>query len=903
MNVAVRAALLCAAAAGIGLLLIQLYKMPIDSTPVIMWAVTATIAFNSLFLFLKFRYAFPVIAAMFYLYIRVEDVLFNLGCFVDYILIYIDGGMVNTAVYASRPAYMVVNEMSYSFVQGLQKSVILLCVVLALIYAVSSRGKFIGSVLITCIVVLIPAIASQKASFVPAMTVLVISMLGLYSIWASQEQSFLKNIKPRKLKKGPFIPKIHRYAVNGAMTVVIAFIACGLANVFLPVEKTHEIIQFWENAANSIVDKVTEIMDSFSIEGNLFETVPLLDHSGFMPSGNVGGSLSINSPTVSRREILRVTLEDTSTNIYLRNGIGAVFNPAKGSWDVNGNAGDFAKKFPTNFYPEHEYLAFRQKMLAFNYHPDTLIGIQKVVIEYLVRSPHVMLPTSPYLPNYKTDSRFNYNQDTVLRKRSGTSAETYYWDVLYYKNNTNFGEIAENIQNLLTAVRPLTLEEADYYDGIRVEDYDDYIYTEINREPMAIRIYANEYGLTAEKYLDYLNEYEQLVYEVYTATVESERENIKQLLTNVSNYRPLFSSYRGVFTDDFLDSEFYLLNDYYKAEAIKDYFISNYTYSLVTDNNSGPNTMLGNFLFETKQGHCALYATCMTLALREMGIPARYVTGYVTDYARTQIILERDLHAWVEVYFKGVGWIPFDPTPPIFEYNYLEAERVGENRPASSTTTPRTTPPSSSTAPRTNPPETTPRTTTTTTPTTPPQTDSEGMPVIEPLKPKSILPLQVLFTALIILLAAIPAGSVVLFVKSLNKTERKRILKYTSLQDKKTAAEAYKFILKLLRTEGLTAQPGETPVKFAARAEKMLTEQAEAKQTKQGKPVEAAQGFVYINELIGAAEKLEFSKEELTRAEYDLLSACTDRLYKQIVSDKKIIRKFIKKIVVFNFIK
>ena len=86
-----------------------------------------------------------------------------------------------------------------------------------------------------------------------------------------------------------------------------------------------------------------------------------------------------------------------------------------------------------------------------------------------------------------------------------------------------------------------------------------------------------------------------------------------------------------------------------------EYLRSHYAYSLTADNTSDKsNTMLGNFLFGTKQGHCALYASAMTLALREKGIPARYITGFTTGklelnestgmYEKT--IHENSLHAW-----------------------------------------------------------------------------------------------------------------------------------------------------------------------------------------------------------------------------------------------------------------
>ena len=57
----------------------------------------------------------------------------------------------------------------------------------------------------------------------------------------------------------------------------------------------------------------------------------------------------------------------------------------------------------------------------------------------------------------------------------------------------------------------------------------------------------------------------------------------------------------------------------------------------------------------------------MTMALREMGIPSRFVTGYLpgeSDLAgEIWTVPQAALHNWSEVYFPGYGWIRFDPTP------------------------------------------------------------------------------------------------------------------------------------------------------------------------------------------------------------------------------------------------
>jgi hypothetical protein len=68
----------------------------------------------------------------------------------------------------------------------------------------------------------------------------------------------------------------------------------------------------------------------------------------------------------------------------------------------------------------------------------------------------------------------------------------------------------------------------------------------------------------------------------------------------------------------------------------------------------------------SKHGYCQHYATLMTVLLREMHIPARFVQGFLPGVidSRTGVekISNQSAHAWVEVYFPGYGWMTFDPT-------------------------------------------------------------------------------------------------------------------------------------------------------------------------------------------------------------------------------------------------
>jgi transglutaminase-like putative cysteine protease len=74
---------------------------------------------------------------------------------------------------------------------------------------------------------------------------------------------------------------------------------------------------------------------------------------------------------------------------------------------------------------------------------------------------------------------------------------------------------------------------------------------------------------------------------------------------------------------------------------------------------------LADFL-RLKQGYCEQYAGAMAAMVRAAGIPARVALGYTPGRVQPgggRMVTSDDAHAWVEVYFDDVGWIPFDPTP------------------------------------------------------------------------------------------------------------------------------------------------------------------------------------------------------------------------------------------------
>jgi transglutaminase-like putative cysteine protease len=89
-----------------------------------------------------------------------------------------------------------------------------------------------------------------------------------------------------------------------------------------------------------------------------------------------------------------------------------------------------------------------------------------------------------------------------------------------------------------------------------------------------------------------------------------------------------------------------------------------FRYSLTTEPGTGGDD-LADFL-RMRRGYCEQYAGAMGVMVRAAGVPARVVLGYTSGRMQSdgsRLITTDDAHAWVEVYFRDLGWVPFDPTP------------------------------------------------------------------------------------------------------------------------------------------------------------------------------------------------------------------------------------------------
>jgi transglutaminase-like putative cysteine protease len=136
--------------------------------------------------------------------------------------------------------------------------------------------------------------------------------------------------------------------------------------------------------------------------------------------------------------------------------------------------------------------------------------------------------------------------------------------------------------------------------------------------------------------------------------------------------------------------------EYDKARALEAFFRSPpFVYSTSPAPGGDGTDALEVFLFRTHSGYCQQYAGAYAVLARLAGLPTRVAVGFTPgDLEADQLYHVRDLHAhaWPEVLFPGIGWVPFEPTPgrgipDAQQYTGVAPAQATGGLPDSSTTT------------------------------------------------------------------------------------------------------------------------------------------------------------------------------------------------------------------------
>ncbi|MCL2353835.1 MAG: transglutaminase-like domain-containing protein, partial [Defluviitaleaceae bacterium] len=120
-------------------------------------------------------------------------------------------------------------------------------------------------------------------------------------------------------------------------------------------------------------------------------------------------------------------------------------------------------------------------------------------------------------------------------------------------------------------------------------------------------------------------------------------------------------------------------NNLERANMINDFlrYSGEFGYTLTPGNAPLDQDFVDWFLFDAREGYCTFFATAFVTMMRAVGVPTRYVEGFIVTGGRDAdgyiSVINRQGHAWAQVYFEGFGWSLFDPTPPgaVFSFSPL----------------------------------------------------------------------------------------------------------------------------------------------------------------------------------------------------------------------------------------
>ena len=794
------------------------------------------------------------------------------GYFWDYMCKHLDSRLLHTS------GFMLHREPVTRAAAGMQENLmqtaffwaaIALAVLASVLFTYAVRTRFRLTVpVIAVTVITAPAVAAETAGFVPSFLIFAVCLFGFEAIASSYELdngfvygssgsarlSLARSDREyaRRAAKLPFgkraqqdTMRYHRYTGNMIAAAVLSAAAFFGASALIPDGKGisyQKVFDLLTSAYNTAADAVGGLIG-----------IPLgrPDDRGYFSSGNYGdvsGSISIQPPGDSDRPVLEVTLTRGDIPVYLRGDIGVEYG--NDTWSsVSTVASRYEEAMGEGFYPETEYQMFRRYIsAAYDFSPDEVMPLQMVNVKYLRSTRVVFSPVAAYELDYRDSGYYSCYGDYILRTREG-----------YVKS---FESLA------------LTPDLAGGSFGGSVVRTGEQLADEARS---GVDAAVRSGVITAPESVsgDYLSD------------ISAYREFVRREYSGSSPVIRRFVDISGL-----SDMTVSGLTAYSKAQYICDYFSNAYHYSM---HQSGEGDMLEEFLYGSKEGHCALYATAMTLAMRELGYPARYVTGYViypgmqepgSDGLYHYTLTERMLHAWTEVYFEGIGWLPFDPTAEVPGYA-AQTALPQETAVTSETSAPVvTSAPEASSAPEvTTAPDETAQSDDDTT-AAPSGTSDTADPEAPVQSGGSDLWLRLM--PIIVIMAVILALAIVvlLVARSVNAAEARTVAGFRTMPTNEAVRVMYRFIITLLGRKGLT--PGSEQLYD-------FTERVDGS-------IELKGMNAFMMDVITVIEKAEFGRDEdspVTEDEREAVYRYAAAVYSKLMSDVSPFKRFFMKISLF----
>lgn len=722
---------------------------------------------------------------------------------------------------------------------------LVLSAVFGMLFAFCSHHRFNPELILTYFaIMIIPSFLSQHTSYTPGLGVFIAGMAALWcsslafsasyslaaggvtsvSLMDRQYRDSVRKMSPINRIKSDNI-HFNKFFSDSAVIFISVLLTVSITAACFPLEGNLKL--------DRVIQKITESVKSVGEWGSgIIGNINAAPYKGFFSADggsiNISNGINPNDTPKSNTPVLDVFTQ-YKDKLYLRGDIGYSFDGRR--WRSVSEI-----DFDNISYYVTDYGSSRQVSMndvLYSYTPEVEAYLANMMREtdeeYIEQRLQYDMGISSAIPmpfSTAQNVKINYLQKMNTVLFAGTPLIYTFRESENYSVKGDFIALADRgrINSMETLVLFYPLDTVRYELGnFLIKSYDIDAYGEEMFDSLPV---------TREEYKAYLNAYERFVYEYYTAVPDNELHTIDKFSDAVKdeaiadslNYSDFHFDYSTgtARTDMFQRQRF--------AEYMEEYFAEGnhgFKYSLKADNFSGEDTPLYNFLFNTKEGHCAMYASSMCLMLRRYGVPARYVTGFtvggenftMTDEGLKYTVLQKNLHAWVEVYYDDLGWVPYDPTP---------GGGMSAYDPIGGTVT-------TTEAATTTPTETTARTTSATTTATASETEET---TAKPSSPDSEDPFSVNgsgsgmsareFLEVLLWIIGIPAAVFLIIMSvravftSLNRKQSRKMKFFKSGDSQRAVKEMLEFSLKLLELNGIRRLKGETPEEFGFRADKTL---------------------------------------------------------------------------------
>jgi len=790
-----RVALCCGVCLCAMMFLLAEYRLPVSRWSAAGLSLFFSAGFSLLFVFVKKRFAIPAVVGL-----CGVIALFNRGTiaerlsyFMDALWLLMDGRFIPGKILVDHDLDMLTPD-SLMFCEGTAFGFGLIIFLFSMITAACMTPKpQVFPSLIIWILLWTPVLVSEKFTFsgwiIPTLA-LYMGAAALTSVYgqgialgkpfggsyheaaARSERSFfnslarVSSLKQVEMRTAYFSKYFSTAMYAAALFAALGIVAGGVLSSSSGIDYT------------GLYDLVRDIGERSPFT-NPFERGPASEWFTEPADGSIGetGSLSITTPGRGNQEILRVKNMGDSV-VYLRGDIGIDFTGEDWTSPVSSEPRAWRSSGLAEYYrPVEVQILHTLYSMLDSTDEGSSVSTADVTVDYLCDSTVTFLPAYTSDFGYFDNEMFKIYGDFVARVNEGYDKMDSVYCTALVPDYTNMDDslTAEGLESLRRAAEFARgsggvsdiLDSGGYFTG-------------------------HENSFT---------QYKEYVGKTYMDVPDKYRGMIREYISGKGFYNKAAAT--GAYDEDEIISRYLI------AEMVANYLRTNYTYSLNV-NNSG-NNPLDSFLNETKSGHCAMYASSMTLILREMGIPARYCTGFVVqpNGGKPTVLRSKNLHAWVEVYLDELGWVTFDPTSSSqLGGNPGEISRPENSAPSVSSTSESSSSPESSGESSRDPESS-----------SEPDKTSFGLSsgeVPPPDKPDiNVMPYFLIILAVIAVL--IPVLLSIRYYKRLKERAVGAIKKIRASGNTDILLEK---ILAVMRICGVCQNAGEMPGRFYARAEK-----------------------------------------------------------------------------------